>query len=184
MEALYKIKKGILPQLSEQQLVDCSGSYGNAGCGGGLMTNAYNYLKAYSSMNRVSYPYVGVKGTCKYNAANGLLKTIGYKNVAKNDPNAHIAALQLGPVSVAVAASSSTFRLYKSGIISSTACGTSINHAVNMVGYGVSLGTPYWIIRNSWGTSWGEQGYFKVLRSSTVSTSICGILSLSSYPLI
>jgi cathepsin L len=93
LEAMYKVKKGTLPQLSEQQLVDCSRSYGNSGCSGGLMTNSFNYLKSYKSMSRSSYAYTAVAGTCKYNSMNGIVNTIGYKNIAKGDPNAHIAAL-------------------------------------------------------------------------------------------
>lgn len=93
LEALYKVKKGSLPQLSEQQILDCSGSFGNKGCSGGLMTNSFNYLKTSKAMTRASYAYTAVKGTCKYNAATGVINTTGYKNIAKGDPNAHIAAL-------------------------------------------------------------------------------------------
>lgn len=93
LEALYKIKKGTLPQLSEQQLIDCSGSYGNYGCSGGLMTNSFKYLQTYKSMNRASYPYTATKGTCKYNSANGVVNTVGYKSLASGDVNAHVAAL-------------------------------------------------------------------------------------------
>ena len=148
------------------------------------MTNTFNYLKSSKSMTRSSYAYTAYAGTCKYNSASGVVNTVGYKTIAKGDPNAHIAALQNGPVSVAVAASSSVYQLYRGGIISSTACGTSLNHAVNMVGYGTENGTPYWIVRNSWGTNWGESGYFRVLRSSTNGDGICGILKMSSVPLI
>ena len=181
---MYKVKKGTLPQLSEQQLLDCSGSNGNNGCSGGLMTNSFNYLKSYKSMTRASYAYTAVRGTCKYNSANGVINTVGYKNIAVGDPNAHIAALQTAPVSVAVAASSSVFQLYRGGIISSTGCGTSLNHAVNLVGYGTENGTPYWIVRNSWGTNWGESGYFRVLRDTATGSGICGILKMSSQPVI
>ena len=150
------------------------------------MTTSFNYLKTSKSVTRASYAYTGVRGTCKYNAANGVVSTIGYTNVAAGNPAAHIAALQTQPISVAVAASSSVYQLYKSGIISSTSCGTSLNHAVNLVGYGVdsATGTLYWIVRNSWGTNWGEAGYFRVLRSTTSGNGICGLLSLSSFPLI
>lgn len=184
LEALYKIKKGTLPALSEQQLVDCSGSYGNSGCSGGLMSNSFNYLKTYKSMTRASYPYTATRSTCKYNATNGVINTSGYKTIANGSPSAHITALQAGPISVAVQASSSVFQLYRSGILSSTSCGTSLNHAVNMVGYGAENGVMYWIVRNSWGTSWGEAGYFRVLRSEATGPGICGILKLSSVPTI
>jgi cathepsin L len=86
LEALYFLKKGSLPQLSEQQLLDCTSSYGNQGCFGGLMTNSYNYLKKFKSMTRESYPYTGKVSSCKYNAANGVVSPTSYINIAKNDP--------------------------------------------------------------------------------------------------
>lgn len=147
------------------------------------MTNSFNYYKSYPAMRRGSYPYTGVRGTCRY--SNGVLRTTGYVNVAKNDPTAHMNALQGQPITAAIAASSSIYRYYKSGIISSTSCGTSLNHAVNIIGYGIdAAGTKYWLLRNSWGTNWGEAGYFRVLRSDSVGTAICNILGMSSYPTI
>lgn len=148
------------------------------------MSNCYNYLKVYKHQPRSSYPYIGYKSTCKYNSAAGLVKTIGYVNVAKGDVAAHMNALAVQPISVAMAASSSVVSLYKSGIISSTSCGTALNHGVTMVGYGSANGVNYWIVKNSWGTGWGEAGYFRILRSSTNGVGICGILALSSYPKI
>lgn len=88
------------------------------------MTNSFNYLKSFKSMTRSSYAYTAVVGTCKYRSANGLLNVVGHKNIARGDPNAHIAALQVAPLSVAVAASSFVYQLYRGGIITSTGCGT------------------------------------------------------------
>ena len=184
IEALYKIKKGSLPALSEQQLIDCSRGNGNSGCSGGLMTNSFNYLKSAKSMTRASYAYTATAGTCKYNSANGVVNTVGYKTITTGDPAAHIAALQIAPVSIAIASSSSTFQLYKGGILSSTGCGTSVNHAVNLVGYGTENGTPYWIVRNSWGSNWGESGYLRILRSTAKGNGVCSLLKMSSQPLI
>lgn len=93
-----------------------------------------------------------------------------------------MAAVAKQPLSIALAASSSTFQLYKSGIISTTACGTSVNHAVTLVGYGTANGVDYWVIRNSWGSSWGESGYARILRSNSTSTAICNMLTQTSYP--
>ena len=184
MEGIYKIKTGTLLEFSQQQMLDCTSSYGNIGCSGGLMTNCFNYLKSYSLQTAASYPYIGYKSTCKYNSANGKVKTIGYVNIASGDVAGHMNALALQPVSVAMAASSSVVSMYKSGIISSTSCGTGLNHGVTMVGYGSANGVDYWIVKNSWGSGWGEAGYFRILRSATNGDGICGILKLSSYPKI
>ena len=146
------------------------------------MSYTYNYLKAYPIMLESDYTYTARKGTCKYSAAKGKFKVTSYVNVPKNDPAALMAAINKQPVNIAIRASSSVFQLYKSGIISSTSCGTTINHAVNLIGYGTENGKAYWLLKNSWGTTWGERGYFKVLRTNTKDAGICGMLSLSSYP--
>lgn len=161
-------------------MLDCSSSYGNMGCYGGLMTNCFNYLKTNKLQLESDYPYIGYKSSCKYNASKGKLNTLGHINIPKGDVNAHMNALVNGPVSVAMAATSSIVALYKGGIISSTACGTALNHGVTMIGYGTENGVNYWIIRNSWGANWGESGYFRVLKSNTNGVGICGILALSS----
>lgn len=100
------------------------------------MTNSFNYLKTAKIMTMSSYPYVGRQSSCRYSASQGVVGTTGFVSVTKNSPSALKQALQVQPVSIAVAAASSTFRLYKSGIITSSACGTSLDHAVLLVGYG------------------------------------------------
>ena len=136
MEGAYKIKYGQLYSFSEQQLMDCSGAYGNGGCGGGSMTGCFSYLQTHKHETESSYPYQGYQGQCKYNSALGVVNTRGYVNVNKNDPNAHINALQIGPVSIAMDASSAVFQMYSSGILNSSMCGTSLDHGVLLVGYG------------------------------------------------
>ena len=185
LEAAYKINKGgSLLSLSEQQLLDCTNKQGNSGCGGGLMTNAYKYLKSNEIVSRDSYPYSAVQGSCKASKYDGLFSVQNHKNLASGDVDAHIAALQNQPLSIAIASSSSVFMQYKSGILSSSACGTSLNHAVNLVGYGSEDGKDFWIARNSWGTNWGEKGYFRVARSDKDGPGVCGLLKMSSYPIV
>ena len=184
LEAAYKIKTGKLVSLSEQQLLDCTNRYGNTGCGGGLMTNSYKYLQSNQIVSRESYPYTAVQGKCKSDGKSGVLSIKSYKSIPSGDLDAHIAALQKQPLSIAIASSSSVFMQYKSGIISSSGCGTSLDHAVNLVGYGSENGKDFWIVRNSWGTNWGEKGYFRVARSSKDGSGICGLLKMSSYPVL
>ena len=148
------------------------------------MTYAYKYLLTNKIVSRDSYPYTAVQGSCKANGKSGVLSVKSYKSIPSGDVDAHMEALQNGPLSIAVASSSSTFMQYAGGIISSSACGTSLNHAVNLVGYGSENGRDFWIIRNSWGTNWGEKGYFRVARQSKDGPGICGILKMSSYPIL
>jgi cathepsin L len=148
------------------------------------MTNSYKYLISNEIVSRGSYPYYAVQGSCKAAKYDGIFKVKSYKSLASGDVDAHIAALQNQPLSIAIASSSRVFMQYKSGIISSSACGTSVNHAVNLVGYGSENGKNFWIVRNSWGTNWGEKGYFRVARSDKKGPGVCGLLKLSSYPIL
>ena len=178
LESIYKIKKGTLLSLSISQQVDCSSSYGNNGCSGGLMDNSFKYTRDKGVMKESDYPYVAKAGTCKYNANKIAFKNKGYARVTANNPNQLKAAVNNQPVAVAIQADESAFQQYKSGVISS-GCGTQLNHAVNVVGYA----SNYWIVRNSWGTSWGEKGYCKIaIGTQNSGKGVCGINSMPSYP--
>lgn len=115
-------------------------------------------------MQEVDYPYSGAKTTCKYVATKGITTVTGSSTVIRLDPDALLAAVTIRPVAVGISASSTVFQFYKTGVISdAVGCGTAINHAVVIVGYGsTSTGQPYWIIKNSWGIYWGDNGYVKV----------------------
>lgn len=100
------------------------------------------------------------------------------------DPVALATALTIGPVSIGVDASGLAFKFYKSGIIKKF-CGTAIDHAVLLVGYGTEKGTDYWLVKNSWTSDWGENGYFRILRDmSKKDEGVCGELQTPSYPIV
>jgi len=177
-EGAIALKYGHLTSLSEQELVDCAGSYGNAGCNGGLMDSAFKYEQANGLCTEASYPYTGKNGVCLKTSctASANTKITGYKDVTHTE-NALGAAADTGPVSVAIEADQSGFQLYKSGVFCGT-CGTSLDHGVLVVGYGDEGTTAYWKVKNSWGASWGESGYIRMCRNADK----CGIANEPSYP--
>jgi len=177
VEGIVQLKAGHLTSLSEQQLMDCSFSYGNLGCSGGLMDNAFKYVEANGLCTEAAYPYTAKDGTCKASSCSVSpnSKIGGYKDVTHTE-NALGAAVDNQPVSIAIEADQSGFQLYKSGVFCGV-CGTSLDHGVLAVGYGTDV-TDYWIVKNSWGTSWGEKGYIRVCRNKNE----CGLSNEPSYP--
>lgn len=131
-------------------------------------------------MTQASYPYKAVKGTCKYSSSNTGKGTTGYVNVAANNSTAMKSALAGRPLAVSIEADRAVFQNYASGIFNSTACGTNLDHAVIVVGWGTSGSTEYWTVRNSWGTSWGERGYIRI--AITSGAGICGVQMQPLYP--
>jgi len=185
LEGAWAIATGKLVSFSEQQLVDCSKSFGNNGCGGGLMDNGFKYEETVPVCTEETYPYTAQNGICKAASCTaGIPKggVTGFKDVAKDDTNALIDAVALGPVSVAIEADQAAFQNYKSGVLTA-ACGTTLDHGVLIVGYGAQDGKDYWLVKNSWGASWGEQGYIKLERG-LAGAGQCGIKSDASYPVV
>jgi len=179
MEGAIEIAHSVLTSLSEQQLVDCAGSYGNAGCNGGLMDLAFEYAEANGLCTEAAYPYTAKDGICKSTScsASSFTKLSGYVDVVgetglEND-------ISTGPISVAIEADQAGFQSYSGGVFSGI-CGKNLDHGVLLVGYGTdtSSGQDYWLVKNSWGTSWGEQGYIRMIRGSDE----CGIGDMPSYP--
>ena len=109
----------------------------------------------------------------------------GCKDVPSKNQIALQEAVAIGPVSIAIEADTRTFQLYKSGVLTSDACGTQLDHGVLIVGYGEESKTPYWLVKNSWGTSWGEDGYIKLGRSSSQNDAgVCGVALQPSFPVV
>lgn len=180
LEGAWAIKTGKLISLSEQQLVDCSTSYGNMGCNGGLMDSAFLYAIDHGMCTESDIPYTAKDGSCK--SCSPTVTANSCFDVTPNDQLALKEAVFNRPVSVAIEADTLSFQLYKSGVIS-TKCGTNLDHGVLVVGYGEENGTLYWLVKNSWGTGWGDNGYVKIKRSeSRNDEGLCGISMQPSYP--
>jgi len=184
LEGAWKIAGNSLTSLSEQQFVDCD--HVDQGCSGGLMDTAFKFAENNAICTEQSYPYKGRGGSCQESSctvgiAKGNVK--GFKDVARDDEQALMEAVMQQPVSIAVEADKSAFQLYRGGILSST-CGTTLDHGVLLVGYGTENGQKYWKVKNSWGTSFGEDGYIRLKRGKG-GAGECGLLSgPPSYPIV
>lgn len=186
VEGINKIKTNELTSLSEQELVDCESD--NQGCDGGLMENALEFIKQSGGVTTESlYPYRARDGNCDASKMNApVVKIDGHENVPENDENALMKAVANQPVSVAIDAGGSDLQFYKEGVYSGE-CGTELDHGVAIVGYGTAAadqdGTKYWIVKNSWGPEWGEEGYIRMQRGIDAEEGLCGIAMEASYPI-
>lgn len=180
MEGAWAIKTGKLVSLSEQELVDCSGTYGNMGCNGGLMDSAFEYAIDNGMCSESEYPYTANDGKCY--KCTSKVQMNGCVDVPSNDEISLKQAVAQGPVSVAIEADRPFFQLYSHGVLDNILCGTNLDHGVLIVGYGNENGKDYWLVKNSWGTSWGDQGYVKIKRSNKKDKGTCGIAIQPSFP--
>ena len=184
IEGAWAISSKELVELSEQQLVDCSSDYGNLGCDGGYMNQAFDYVIDHGLAYGKDYEYEGYKKECREHKHSKPVNIRTYVNVGKNNSLQLQAAVAKQPVSVAVDGGSYVFMFYKSGTIDK-GCGTELSHGVLVVGYGEDVHGMYWIIKNSWGRRWGQLGYAKIRRTQEInSEGMCGIAMDASYPLI
>jgi len=183
IESGYAIDNNVAATVtvSEQQLVDCSGAEGNEGCNGGLMDSAFEYvIKNGGLCTESAYPYKAVDGTCKKTCTKTLTIS-GYTDVKPNNSTALLNAVATRPVSIAVDAAGSDWQFYSGGVINDKGCGTSLDHGVLLVGYSQSSSPKYWIVKNSWGTSWGNKGYIYIANDGANDAGICGINMDPSY---
>ncbi|KAJ6832038.1 senescence-specific cysteine protease SAG39-like [Iris pallida] len=175
IEGLTQVRTGKLISLSDQELIDRDTSSDNQGCDGGNMGRAFEFVVSNEGLS-ASENYGG-------SFSHATTSTIGgYEQVPANDEAALLKAVSMQPVSVAIDASSYALQLYAGGVFTGY-CGTELNHAVAVVGYGTeSDGTKYWIVKNSWGSSWGEDGYIRIQRDVGDKEGLCGIAMQASYP--
>lgn len=181
IEGAYGIATGNLYNFSEQELVDC---VERNGCNGGLMEDAFEYVIMHDLCYYNEIPYNAKYERCSKDACQDGIRLKGCVSVPSGNETALKLAVSRGPVSVAIEADTSVFQLYTSGIITSDRCGTNLNHGVLVVGYGEESGEKYWIVKNSWGVDWGEDGYVRIARhDDDTTTGTCGIAMQASYPI-
>merc|ERR1712230_8244 len=164
LEGQWQIATGNLVSMSEQQFVDCDKR--DSGCNGGLMDTAFSFAEGTAVATESSYAYTGRDGSCK----SGFT---GYKDVA-NSADGLKSAIENSPVSVAIEADQSAFQMYSGGVITS-GCGSNLDHGVLAVGINSDGSIK---VKNSWGSSWGVNGYVNI------ATSQCGITTSASYPTV
>ena len=183
MEGAWSIATGDLVALSEQQLLDCSKNYGNNGCNGGIMAEAFQYAIKNGMCSETDDPYQASSGTCNMNCNHEVRMTDCY-NVSPNNQLELQAAVSQGPVSVAIEADTSIFQFYADGVLKNKDCGVNLDHGVLIVGYGEEYnGDKYWLVKNSWGPEWGDNGYIKIARTnSTNDSGVCGIAMQPVFP--
>ncbi|XP_023310809.1 cathepsin L1-like [Anoplophora glabripennis] len=189
LEGQYFLKTGDLVSISEQNLVDCSSEHNNIGCAGGDMNPAFTYVHNQDGIDsETSYPYEAVDGKCRYTVSGNVTSTRGYATIENgNEDYLKAAVATIGPIAVAIDASQLEFDFYSEGIYYNPYCNngasdpeTELDHAVLVVGYGTEDGQDYWLIKNSWGTDWGEEGYIRMARNRD---NNCGVAAEASFPL-
>ncbi|XP_055383350.1 procathepsin L-like [Condylostylus longicornis] len=181
LEGQYYIKHGQLIQLAHQELLDCGKEYGNYGCGGGFQRNVYNYMLAHGLGHAASNPYLGREDVCRRGEPRISISTF-YEIPSGDEQALKQAVATVGPIPIDMDASLDTFMHYKSGVFYDSRCRTNwLSHAITIVGYGTENGQDYWLVRNSWGDWWGDNGYIKMARNRN---NHCGVATRAVYPIV
>lgn len=182
-------QNGSVPQLSPQELVDCSTGYGNNGCNGGMMDGSFRYIIDKGGLcTEDEIKYRAVDDDCSVELS--MCNTRYGGNIIKNCYNINSGeqlsmqeVVNRQPISIAIEADTDIFQFYSEGVITGEECGQNLDHAVGIVGYGTQDGIDYWIVRNSWGEGWGNNGYVYIQKdNSNNSTGVCGIGMASTFP--
>ena len=206
LEGAFFLTQGVATSFSEQQLVDCDNRKNrqvpgkDSGCNGGLMDNAFDWIQRNGGLcTDAAYPYVSgttqSTGECRTSSCSTVpgSQVTTFVDVAPSQESAFLSALAKQPVAVAIEADQRDFQLYKSGVFTGT-CGTKLDHGVLAVGYGTDddSGIDYYLVKNSWSNSWGQDGYIRLGRGKDPNTGAaynqgdgqCGILLSASYPVL
>ena len=175
MEGAHCAEGNTLVSLSEQELVDCDTADGNAGCNGGDMALAMKWAETNGLCTESDYAYKGKDGTCKESSCTASVKTTSYTNVTAGSSKGLMASIETAPTSIAIEADKLAFQMYRHGVLNSKKCGTNLDHGVLAVGYGTdSTGQDFYLVKNSWGASWGESGFLRIANNGD-GDGICGI---------
>jgi hypothetical protein len=178
MESAHFINTGTLLHLSEQQLVDCDPR--SSGCNGGWHDYAMMYAETKPLALAGDYPYRGIDQTCQDSQHTGVVRSTGHVTVRAGSVSALEEQIAIGPVGIALAAGNTYFGNYASGVMDDARCGSSLDHAITAIGYGIEGGKKYYIVQNQWGTGWGDNGYMKL--GAVDGTGICGVQQYSYRP--
>ncbi|XP_072418095.1 procathepsin L-like isoform X2 [Chiloscyllium punctatum] len=181
IEGQWAKKHGNLVSLSEQNLIDCN--FGGAGCDDRTALHGFDQVIQFGGINSVeTYPYTGKHGDdCRFKPDKIAAKITGCKWVSRGEAALEQAVREIGPMSVVINASLKSFQHYKGGVYYDENCNGYVTDEVLVVGFGIEDGMKYWLVKNSWGTDWGEDGYIKIAKDRG---NHCGIASVVRYPVV